>query len=217
MSVQIEKPSIATVPSKLLDRWRSVPVAVVVDLDTSIRQIDPAIRPLVSAADQVVTLGRAFTAQCNPPDFGAVVYTLDRLEKGDMLVIAADGHSEHAMIGDVLCGYLRAKGIAGVVCDGAVRDIATLASWSDFPVYCRSVTPRGPTGKEQGRVNGKVVIGSTEVSAGDWILADADGIAVLSSDELERWIDAAEARLVTEEQWMKRLAQGDAASAVFDL
>jgi len=217
MSVQIHDRPQSTVSNQLLDRWKRVPVAVIVDLDTGIRQIDPKIRSLLPAIDHPTILGRAFTAQCEPPDFGAVMHSLDQIASGDMLVISADGHADHAMIGDVLGGYLRDKGIAGVVCDGAVRDVATLTAMSGFPVYCRHITARGPTGKQHGQVNNNVTIANTRVNSGDWILGDADGLAVLSDEELQQWIDAAEARLVDEERWMKQLGDGKAAADVFDL
>ena len=77
-------------------------------------------------------------------DFGAVLYALDLLKPGDVLVIAAGGRADTAMIGDILGGHLRAKGGAGLICDGAVRDTDWLAAWDDVPVYARHVNPRGP-------------------------------------------------------------------------
>lgn len=217
MSVQVHERSDTTVSSELVDRWRVVPVAVLVDLDTGIRHIGPAIRSLLPAADHPTIIGRAFTARCEPPDFGAVMHSLDSIAPGDVLVIAANGHTDHAMIGDVLGGFLRTKKIVGVVCDGAVRDVATLSTWTDFPVYCSSTTARGPTGKEHGSVNGVVSLGDIQINPGDWILGDADGLAVLSDDELEHWIGAAEARLIMEEEWMTQLANGTSPATVFDL
>ena len=60
-----------------IDRWRAVPVAVAVDLGRDIGQIDPAIRPLHPAGRQPRLFGRAVTARCEPPDFGAVLYALE--------------------------------------------------------------------------------------------------------------------------------------------
>lgn len=217
MSVQIHDMPESTVSQELQDRWKAIPVAVAVDLDSGIRQIDPALRSLLPAAKHPVFLGRALTAQCQPPDFGAVMYSLDRIQTGDVLVIAANGHAEHAMIGDILCGHLRALGISGIVCDGAVRDVSIITSWTDFPVYCRSINPRGPTGKEHGSINGIVKIGTSHIAAGDWILGDADGLVALSAEELASWIDDAEARIATEERWMRQLADGEPAATVFGL
>src|SRR5215471_5850030 len=87
-----------------IDRWRRVPVAVAVDLSRDIGEIDPAIRPLMPAGVQPRLFGRAVTAVCEPPDFGAVLYAVDLITSGDVLVIAAAGHAETAMIGEIIGG-----------------------------------------------------------------------------------------------------------------
>lgn len=205
------------VSQDILDRWASVPVAVIVDLHTSIRQVDPVIRSLLPAVEQPRLMGPAVTALCKPPDFGAVMHALEVLQAGDVLVIAADGWSEHAMIGDILGGYLKSRKIAGVVCDGAVRDTATLAQWTTFPIFTRHVTPRGPVGAVEGVVNADVAIGDVVVKPADWIIGDADGLVVLSPNEMIERIDAAEARVAKEIDWQARLEQGESPSVVFDL
>ena len=115
-----------------LDRWRAIPVAVAVDLGRDVGQLDPRIRPLRPAGRQPRLFGRAVTALCEPPDFGAVLHALELIAPGDVLVIAAAGHAETAMIGEILGGHLRRLGCRGLVCDGAVRDVATLAGWDDL-------------------------------------------------------------------------------------
>ena len=222
MSVTTSEAPVFTLPSDELDRWRDVPVSVIVDLDASIRQVDPSIKLLqtrgqVDSGARPVLFGRAITARCEPPDFGAVLHAIDHVGKGDVLVIAAGGSSSHAMIGDILGGHLRAKGVAGVVCDGAVRDTANLSGWSDLPVYHSSVNARGPTGATRGIVNETVTIAGCEVRPGDLIVGDLDGLAVLSEADLQTWIDAAEARLAKEADWASRLAGGECVGAVFDL
>ena len=222
MSVTVANAPKFALPSNELDRWRKVPVSVIVDLDVSIRQIDPAIKLLQksgipSSNTQPILFGRAITAYCEPPDFGAVLHAMDHVNKGDVLVIAANGSSSHAMIGDILGGCLSAKGVAGVVCDGAVRDTANMSGWSDFPVYSASINARGPVGAELGTVNDSVLIAGCEVKPGELIVGDMDGLAVLSEAELHTWIEAAEARLEQEAEWARRLASGESVSAVFEL
>ena len=63
---------------------------------------------------------------------------------GQVIVIAAAGGPDAAMIGELLSGAARRKGLAGVVVDGPVRDIATLAAWADFPVFARAARPAAP-------------------------------------------------------------------------
>ena len=63
--------------------------------------------------------------ECEPPDFGAVLYALELVEPGDVSVIAASGHVETAMIGEILGGSSAPPGRGGPVCDGAICDVAT--------------------------------------------------------------------------------------------
>jgi regulator of RNase E activity RraA len=200
-----------------IERWRKVPVAVAVDLARDIGEIDPAIRPLNPPGRQPALFGRAVTAWCEPPDFGAVVHAMDIVRPGDVLMIAAAGNAEFAMIGEILGGHLRSRGCVGVVCDGAVRDVATLAGWSDFAVYARSVTPRGPTSAERGAINRPVVIGGRLVTPGDLVIGDDDGLVALSPASVRSRIADAEAKLVREAGWIESLTGGRSALETFGL
>lgn len=188
-------------------RWRDVPVAVAVDYARE-GQIDPAIRPLRPPGQQPRLFARAVTVQCVPPDFGAVRRAIDLVGAGEVLVIAAGGHAETAMIGDILAGHLRRRGAAGLVCDGAVRDVGTLARWDDFAVFTRAITPRGPVAGPGGAVNVPVAIGGCLVSPGDLIIGDDDGLVALGPALVRGRIAAAEAKLVLEAEWEASLASG---------
>uniref|UniRef100_UPI0025F12A58 RraA family protein n=1 Tax=Sphingomonas sp. TaxID=28214 RepID=UPI0025F12A58 len=126
MTVTIHAAPLSDLTNEEIEPWRVVPVAVAVDLLRDQGQIDPDIRPLNPPGRQPRLFGRAVTALCEPPDFGAVLYALEQIRPGDVLMIAAAGHRETAMIGDILGGHLRKRGAAGLVFDGAIRDVATL-------------------------------------------------------------------------------------------
>jgi 4-hydroxy-4-methyl-2-oxoglutarate aldolase len=200
-----------------IERWCAVPVAVAVDLGRDVGQIDPAIRPLLPPGRQPRLFGRAVTVFCEPPDFGAVLHALDLVAPGDVLMIAAAGHAETAMIGEILGGHLRRRGGRGVVCDGAVRDVATLAGWDDFPVYARWITPRGPSSAERGAVNLPVVIGGRLVAPGDLVIGDDDGLVALAPSTVRAGIGDAEARLAREAGWQASLADGRSVHETFGL
>ena len=197
--------------------WRDVPVSIAVDLARDIAQIDPAIRPLLPPGRQPRLFGRAVTALCEPPDFGAVLYALEEVGPGDVLVIAANGVREFAMIGEILSGFLHARGGVGVVCDGAVRDVATLAGLKDFAVFTRFITPRGPSGGASGAVNVPVVIGGARVAPGDLILGDDDGLVALSARDQHERIGAALAKVAKEAEWIAALKAGRSVAEVFGL
>ncbi|MGD9510787.1 MAG: RraA family protein [Geminicoccaceae bacterium] len=200
-----------------IDRWRAVPVAVAVDLGRRIGQIDPAIRPLLPPGRQPRLFGRAVTVACEPPDFGAVPLAIDRIGPGEVLVIAAGGHAETAMIGEILTAHLRRRGAVGLVCDGAVRDVGTLAGWDDFPVFTRHITPRGPASAERGVINGPVVVGGQQVRPGDLVIGDDDGLVALGPEAVRARIDDAEAKLQLEAGWQNSLQAGRSMAQTFGL
>lgn len=211
MPVTLHRPGLPPAPD--LSVWADIPVAIAVDTVPGARQIDPAIRPLRPAGQQPRLMGRAVTVDCAAPDFGAVLHALDLIGPGEVLVIAANGHADHAMIGDILSGHLRAKGVAGVIVDGAVRDTATLGQWDDFAVFSRHVTPRGPTGADLGSVLGPVSFGGVTVQPGDLILGDDDGLVCLPPETWETGLTPARAKLALEERWTRALRDGSATAA----
>lgn len=217
MPVIIQRARPARLSTAEMDRWLAVPVAVAVDLGSEIGQIDPAIGPLRPRGQQPRLFGPAVTVSCEPPDFGAVLHAVDLIDPGDVLVIAASGNAETAMIGEILSGYLRRRGGVGVICDGAIRDVATLASWPDFSVFTRSVTPRGPLSANRGAVNVPVVVGGCSVEPGDLLIGDDDGLAVLSPSAVRNRIVDAELKLAQEAEWKANLASGRSARETFDL
>jgi regulator of RNase E activity RraA len=200
-----------------IERWSQVPVAIAVDVSNAACQIDPAIRPLCPPGRQPRLFGRAVTALCEPPDFGAVLQALDLIQPGDVLVIAAGGHTETAMIGEILGGQVRRLGGRGIVCDGAIRDVAQLAAWTELSVFTRAITPRGPTSWERGVVNAAVTIGGRLVSPGDLIIGDDDGLAALAPDAIRSYIAAAEAKQAREAEWLASFAEGRSAAEIFGL
>src|SRR5918994_133331 len=208
MPVTIQPTSPSSLTTAEIDRWRAVPVAVAVDLGRDVGQIDPAIRPLRPAGQQPRLFGRAATALCEPPDFGSVLYAVDLIGPDDVLVIAAAGRAETAMIGEIVGAQVRRKGGVGVLCDGAIRDVATLAGWPDFPVFTRFVTPRGPSSADRGAVNVPVVVGGQLVSPGDLVIGDDDGLVALSPAAVRARIADAEAKLALEAEWEASLSGG---------
>jgi len=201
----------------LEQRWQKLPSAIVVDISAGAAQIDPTIRPIRPFGQQPRLFGRAVTASCEPPDFGAVLYAADLITPNDVLVISANGHPDTAMIGEIISGVVRRNGGRGVICDGAVRDVGELARWNDFSVFTRHVTPKGPIGAECGSVNITVEFGGREINPGNLIIGDDDGLACLSDIMAEEFIESAEARIKLEAEWEKRLAAGETVKTVFEL
>jgi 4-hydroxy-4-methyl-2-oxoglutarate aldolase len=196
-----------------VERWRTIAV----DVSKGVCQIDPAIRPLRPAGQQPRLFGFAVTAICAPPDFGAVLRAIDLIKAGEVLMIDAQGNRDFAMLGEILGGHLRRLKSAGIVCDGAVRDVGELAAWDDLPVFTRYITPRGPTLFVGQTVNESTIIGGRTVRPGDLVIGDDDGLCSLSPRMIDSLIDEAEAKLKLEAGWQQSLRDGMTISQVFKL
>jgi regulator of RNase E activity RraA len=195
--------------------WAEVPTTIAADLFRGAVLVDPAIRPVRPFGDGPRLAGAAVTASCEPRDYGPVHHAIAAAGPGQVLVVAADGRMDAAMIGELLCGAARRKGIAGVVVDGPVRDLASLAALADFPVFCRGVVARGPSGMERGAVNAPVLFGGVPVAPGDLILGDDDGLVAIPAADLGSRLAAAQAMVEAENAWESRLASGETTLEVF--
>lgn len=215
MPTRVFEPAGAPVADVLIERWRGVPVTIASDVTGGQSLVDSCILPIRPLPRGMRLAGRAVTAWCERGDFGAVLHAIDRAARGDVLAVAADGRLDTAVAGDLLCGAARGKGIAGLVVDGAVRDLDDLSDWPDFPVFALGATARGPLSKDGGAVGGEIVLGGVRTAPGDLVLADNDGVLVLDAQAAERRIDAALARIAAEEGWRTALSAGRSVLDVF--
>ncbi len=199
----------------LVEAWAGIPTTIAADLLRGRVLVDPGIRPLRPFGAAARLAGPAVTAWCEPADYGPVHHAIAVARPGDVVVVAAGGRMDAAMIGELLSGAARRKGIAGVAVDGPVRDVAQLAAWDDFPVFSRGAVARGPSGMERGSVNEQVIFGGVAVAPGDLILGDDDGLVVIAATELAGLLPAAQAMVQAELAWEARLAGGETTIEVF--
>ena len=129
-------------------------------------------------APGAVLCGPAFTCACAPEDNLALHRALLAASPGAVLVAAAGGTSEGALLGELMALDALRAGITGLVTDGPVRDAAALEALP-FPVFHRGFAPRA-CGKERlGSVGEPVELGGVVVVTGDVVVADRDGIVVV--------------------------------------
>lgn len=192
----------------VIDHWASVPASIPADLLGGLTVLDPAIRPLRPMIAGKRLAGLALTVLCEGTDYGPVHQALAIAQGGDVLVIEAGGRASPAVIGDILGGAARRRGVAGLVVNGAVRDTGILRTWDDFPVFARHITPRGPSSMDRGTVNDVIAVGGVRVSPGDLVLGDDDGLVIIPQGEAEALLAAARARMAAEEMWEKELRAG---------
>ena len=123
-------------------------------------------------------MGTALTVRTRPGDNLAIHAALKTARPGEVIVIAGDGDLTRALIGEVILAHAEARGVAGFVVDGVIRDVAAFRV-SETPCYARGVIHRGPYKNGPGEINATVSIGGLVVNPGDLIVGDDDGVVAV--------------------------------------
>ena len=134
--------------------------------------------------------GVALPCEAGPADNLAVFAALDAAQAGDVIVASADGFAETAVVGDLVLGMMKNRGLAGFVTDGFARDIEGIEAVG-LPCFGAGVTPNSPARNGPGTVGLPAIVGGVRVEAGDIVLGDIDGVVVVPQAR----IDAVIARL----------------------
>jgi RraA family protein len=188
---------------EIRERLTRLETSCLCDAKKTLRCLDPAIRPLGLGMKLV---GRAFTVACCN-DFLTVIKALQDAAPGDVLVI--DGQQGRtALAGELFATEAKRKGLAGIVVDGAVRDVATIRAMQ-FPVYCRAIFPLSGSTAHIGATQVPVSCGGVTVVPGDLVFGDDDGIVVASEAEIIEVLPLAEDIQKKETEALQRMARGE--------
>ena len=174
-----------------------VPTTTIGDLLGREQFMDIGIRPLWGAGSDTPRLvGPAYTVRCAKGDNLTLHAAIYRAEPGSVIVVES-GDLDYALAGGNVCAIAHRRGVAGFVLDGLVRDIGEVRELG-FPVYGRGVIPK-PGGKSTALPLGEpVTCGGVTVHAGDVIVADEDGVAVVPAARADAVLADARARLAKE-------------------
>jgi 4-hydroxy-4-methyl-2-oxoglutarate aldolase len=192
------KPRVCAIEQSLVERFKAIQPATVGHLQ-EFGFCDPGIQTLWKPCSLV---GMAVTVRTSALDSGVVHVAIDLADAGDVLVIDRNGDAKHACWGEMTSLAAKRKGLAGAVVDGPATDVVEIAQMG-FPVFCRgaSAITTKSTGAE-GEINTPVQIGGVPVHPGDLIVADSNGVLVLSPAAAASVIEASEAR-EKREAWVR--------------
>ena len=172
-----------------------------------------ALRPV---APQLKLCGRALTVASAPGDNLWIHRALLYAAPGDVLVCTVGGAYEHGYWGEILTVAAIAKGIAGLVIDGGVRDADRIEALG-FPVFARTICIRGTSKRHDalGAISEPLMIGDCVVSAGDLIVGDRDGLVAVKAEDVEATLRAAGERESKEHEVLARLRSGESTMEVY--
>jgi 4-hydroxy-4-methyl-2-oxoglutarate aldolase len=156
--------------------------------------MDIGVRPLWPSPR---VAGPAFTVRCLPGDNLMLHAAIYRAAPGSVIVVEA-GDTEFAVAGGNVCAVAHRRGIAAFVVDGVIRDLAEVRELG-FPVFARGVIPVPGSKALVAPLNQQVRCGGVEVSAGDIVVADEEGVVVVPGDLRQQVLGDAAAKQAAED------------------
>jgi len=191
-------------PDALIDRFLDVPTAHISDCMQRLFAAGAPLRPLHRGGK---LLGNALTVKVRPGDNLMVHKAIDMAQRRDVIVVDAGGDVTQAIIGELMMRHAQKRGIAGLVINGAVRDLATIGA-DTYPVYGAGVTHRGPYKDGPGEINVPVAIGGMVVHPGDIVVGDEDGVVAVPLLEAEGILELTAAQRRREDKTMVEILAG---------
>ncbi len=173
-----------------------------------------------------VMVGRALTATVVPlrPDLDAVVngvgaqegrvgtqnnWVIQSVVKGDVVVVDVFGKlRDGPFVGDNLSSAVQSRGGAGLVIEGAVRDVQRMINLPDINVYCRGFDPTPRKDITLVHMNGVTRIGEATCLPGDVVLGTRTGVLFIPPHMVEKILQFSEDTRIRDQFAQQRLAEG---------
>jgi 4-hydroxy-4-methyl-2-oxoglutarate aldolase len=167
-------------------------------VDVDLKQVIPGSR----------AVGPARTVLCGQGDNLAVHEALASVRPGEVLVITMPEPAPFGAVGELIVLQAQTRGVAGMLVDVAVRDIAELNEIG-LPIWTRFVRVRGTKKADPGRLDVPVVVGGATIHPGDIVVMDDDGVVVVAAERVEEVAEAARAREEKESRLRPKLLAGE--------
>ena len=157
-------------------------------------------------------VGQALTVQLSKGDLVDPLRALDMGQPGDIIVVDAGGETETSVVGGLMGGLAKNRGIRGMVVDGAGRDVDELREIG-WPIWTRAITARGTHTMFSGRkeelsINVPIACGGVVVEPGDFVVADEIGVAVIPLARAEAVLAEAAAQAEREQRTREGVRRG---------
>ena len=166
------------VDKSIVDSFSGIPVPNIGDAMNRTASISSELRPI----NHVRLQGTAYTVRVPAGDNLLIYYAIDNAKPGDVIVVDGSGFTERALVGGIMASLAKAKGLSGLVINGAVRDPRDLESM-DFPVFYKAICPNGPYKNGPGEINVPVSIGNRVIYPGDILIGDEDGLISIHPED----------------------------------
>lgn len=175
--------------------------------------VDPAIRPMWTGAQ---VCGPAVTVSCPARDNLMLHHAVAIAAPGSVLVASTERCQHAGAWGEVLSVAAQKRGIAGLVIDGAVRDIEAITE-RRFPVFSRGLAIGACKKERIGTLHEPIDLGGVTVCSGDIVVGTGDGVVILDSQSVEQVLQEAIVRREREAEIFDQLQAGKTTIEILDL
>ncbi len=175
-----------------------------------------AMEGIVPLCTGVKIAGKSVTVQTFAGDWAKPVEAIDVAAPGDVIVINNDGGTHVAPWGELATLSCIKRGVAGVVIDGAARDVDDIRNLN-YPIFAKAVCPNAGEPKGFGEINAEIRCGGQYVRPGDWIIGDESGVVVIPRERAYEVARRALEVRKNEERIREEIARGSTLSKVADL
>ena len=206
-------------------QWRALSAALLSDVMDSLGLARRAMRPFVRPLDDTrVLVGRARTGLYMPAyalrdgenPYEVEIALVDDLLPGEVVVLACNGPTERiAPWGELLSTASMARGSAGCVTDGLVRDVRQIREMG-FPVFQGGIGPLDTKGRAR-MVERDVPVecAGVRIDPGDIVFGDVDGVVVVPRSQELAVLSRALEKVTGENHTRDALRTGEPLAVVF--
>ncbi|MBU5669160.1 RraA family protein [Peptoniphilus sp. MSJ-1] len=187
--------------NSLLQKLKDFSTPEICDAVSRKINLNPAIKQVVGNKKIV---GKALTVDVPYGEGLIVTNAIEKIQKGDVIVISGKGNIETSYWGDhrsICAKFMKAE---AVVIDGAMRDIDACEEVG-FPIFARGITPRTANKTGEGSINVEINCGGINISPGDIIFCDRNGVIALKPDEIQDAIEKALDKRKNEEYTINKM------------
>jgi len=163
---------------------------------------------LIAHMPEAKVAGRARTVLCGQDDNLMVPAAIAQVRPGEILVMRMPESRPVSLLGELLATQCRARGVAAVLVDAAIRDAVAIRALG-LPVWSRYVRARSASKTHVGRLDEPLEMGGATIAAGDLIVLDGDGALAVPAGRVAEIVAAAAKRDAAEALKRERYRNGE--------
>jgi 4-hydroxy-4-methyl-2-oxoglutarate aldolase len=203
--------SITRVPAHIVEEYRKLSSATIHEASGGKGALSSRIKPI---SQEMTVCGPVVTVKVRPCDNLMLHKAIYVARAGDVIVADANGYAEAGAWGEIMAVAAQARGIAGFVFNGGIRDAGPMSELG-FPVFSCASCIKGTEKTSIGLINHPLNLDNVTIHPGDIIFGDRDGLVVVEREAAEEVLQKCLAREEKEKGIKERLRAGESTLDIY--